>query len=164
MRALRYLFFGFAAVVLQTTLVPFLGILEQRPDLIVIFAVILGALQGPRFGALGGFVAGLAVDLYHPPTLGAGAMGGAVAGYLGGKIRAFLDLEFSVNQAAAFFAAHLAYVGVYALVTVVKAEGNFWDIFVVHGIGSGIYTALLGGLVFAVLQWVARGRGGLDLR
>ncbi|MFO7768679.1 MAG: rod shape-determining protein MreD [bacterium] len=164
MRLLRYLFFGIAAVVLQTTLVPTVGVFEQRPDLIVIFAVIAGSLEGPRWGATAGFLAGLAVDVYHPPTFGAGAMGGAVAGYLGGKTRVFLDLESPVNQAAAFFAAHLGHDGVYALVVAVKAEGNFWEMFILHGIGSGIYSALGGVLVFAVLQAAARGRGGLDLR
>ncbi len=164
MRTLRYLFFGFAAVVLQTTLVPTVGVLGQHPDLIVIFAVIAGALEGPRWGSIVGFLAGLAVDLYHPPTFGAGAMGGAVAGYMGGKMRAFLDLEFLANQAAAFFTAYLVHDGIYSLVATLKAEGGSWILFILHGIGSGIYTALAGCLVFAVLQGVVRGRGGLDLR
>lgn len=157
MRMLRYLFFGMSTVVLQTTLVPAMAVAGQRPDLVVIFAVMAGAWEGSRRGALAGFTTGLLVDLYHPPTLGAGAMAGALAGYLGGKAQIFLDMEMPLNQAVGLAGAHLAHHLLYGVVAALKGEWNPVVFFLTFGPGGALYTALLGTIIFGIGR-LARGR------
>ena len=143
-RLVRYLFFGLSAVVLQTSLVPSLSIFGQRPDLVVVFALIVGAYEGSSLGCASGFLVGLAVDLYHPPTMGAGAMAGTLAGYLGGKAQVFLDLDVPLNQGAAFAAGLLAHDAVYSIVASLQGEGNMLWLFAGRAFGGAVYTALVG--------------------
>ncbi|MCK4771705.1 MAG: rod shape-determining protein MreD [Candidatus Latescibacteria bacterium] len=143
-RLVRYLFFGLSAVVLQTSLVPSLSIFGQRPDLVVVFALIVGAYEGSSLGCAAGFLVGLAVDLYHPPTMGAGAMAGTLAGYLGGKAQVFLDLDVPLNQGAAFAAGLLAHDAVYSIVASLQGEGNMLWLFAGRAFGGAVYTALVG--------------------
>ena len=156
-RLFRYLFFGLAAMVLQTYLVPSVGIGGQRPDLVVIFALTAGAFEGSTRGSLAGFLAGLAVDLYHPPTFGAGAMAGTVAGYLGGRAQTFLDLDHALNQMMAFAGAHVAHTAVFAIIASLQGTGPVLKLFFANGIGGALYTALVGSAVVTVIGLV-RGR------
>ncbi len=153
----RYLFFGLGAVVLQTALVPSLTILWQRPDLVVVFALIVGAYEGSRWGSLAGFLVGLAVDLYHPPTLGAGAMAAALAGYLGGKAQIFLDLDVPLNQGVAFGVGLMAHDGLYAVVAMLQGDGNLVGLFLGRAFGGALYTALVGTAILSTAGMI-RGR------
>jgi rod shape-determining protein MreD len=156
-RFLRYFFFGLAAVIFQTYLVPSLGIAGQRPDLIVIFALTAGAFEGSARGSLAGFLAGLAVDLYHPPTFGAGAMAGSVAGYLGGRAQVFLDLDHALNQMMAYGTAHVAHTLLFSIVASLQGAGPAVSLFFSNGIGGALYTALLGAALMTVIG-LLRGR------
>lgn len=163
-RVLRYLFFGLAVVVLQTTLVPAVGIVGQRPDLVVVFAVIVGAFEGVPAGCLTGFAIGFLVDIYHPPTLGAGVMAGTLAGYLGGKAQEVLDLDLPLNQATAFAFARVAHDLVYTLVVSIKGEGAFWAPFFGRAFGGAVYTALIGTGVLVLVSFVRGGKHVVDRR
>ena len=156
-RLIRYMFFGICAVVLQTTLVPSLSIFGQRPDLVVILAVIAGAFEGSRWGSITGFLAGLAVDLYHPPTMGAGAMAGTLAGYLGGRAQVFLDFDLWLNQGVAFALATIAHHALYSIVISLQGEGNLLFLFATTAFGGALYTAFIGAGCLTVVGFV-RGR------
>ncbi len=163
-RLARYLFFGFAAVVLQTMLVPEIALWGQVPDLIVIFAVVVGAFEGSSAGCGAGFLAGLAVDLYHPPTFGAGVMAATVAGYLGGKAQILLDLDHAVNQMVALAATRVVHDLVYALVGTVQGSVEPLSFLVPGTIGGAIYTALIGAAVLALAGLVRGGKHVIDRR
>ncbi|MFC1627780.1 rod shape-determining protein MreD [Gemmatimonadota bacterium] len=156
-RIFRYLFFGLAAVVLQTYLIPSIGIGGQRPDLIVIFALTAGIFEGSSGGSLAGFLAGLAVDLYHPPTFGAGAIAGTVAGYLGGWAQTFLDLDHVLNRLMAYAGAHAVHTLLFAIVASLQGTGPAVKLFIANGFGGAVYTALVGAIVLMVVGLV-RGR------
>lgn len=156
-RLARYLFLGLCVVVLQTLLIPLIGIFNQRPDLVVVFALILGAFEGPAIGSLAGFLVGLAVDLYHPPTLGAGAMAGTVVGYLGGKVQVFLDLDHSLNQLTAFTVGHLVHNAFYLSVAAIQGEADLFGLFFGKGLGGAVYTAIVGTSVLTLVGAI-RGR------
>ena len=156
-RIIRYLFFGLAAVILQTYLVPSIGIGGQRPDLIVIFALSVGVFEGSSGGSLAGFLAGLAVDLYHPPTFGAGAIAGTVAGYLGGWAQTFLDLDHALNQLMAYAGAHTAHTALFAIVASLQGTGPILQLFFANGIGGAVYTALTGATLLMFVGLI-RGR------
>ena len=156
-RLLRYMFMGLAVVVFQTTLVPGIGVLGQRPDLVVVFAVIAGAFEGATAGSIAGFIVGFLVDIYHPSTLGAGTMAGTMAGYIGAKAQEFLDLDLPLNQATAFAFARLVHDLVHALVVNFKGEGSFWLLFFGRALGGAVYTALVGVVVLGLIG-LLRGR------
>ena len=118
---------------------------DQRGDIrIVDTTVDVGAYEGSSLGCAAGFLVGLAVDLYHPPTMGAGAMAGTLAGYLGGKAQVFLDLDVPLNQGAAFAAGLLAHDAVYSIVASLQGEGNMLWLFAGRAFGGAVYTALVG--------------------
>ncbi len=156
-RLVRYTFFGVCTVVLQTTLVPSLSIFGQRPDLVVILAVIAGAFEGSGRGSMVGFLAGLAVDLYHPPTMGAGTMAGTLAGYLGGRAQAFLDFDLWLNQSVAFALVTFVHHALYSIVISLQVEGNLLLFFATTAFGGALYTAFIGTGCLAVAGFV-RGR------
>ncbi|MGO8683878.1 MAG: rod shape-determining protein MreD, partial [Thermoleophilia bacterium] len=51
------------AVLLQTTIAPFVRILGANPDFVLILVVCVGLLRGPERGAGFGFLAGALVSL-----------------------------------------------------------------------------------------------------
>jgi len=163
-RLLRYFFFGLATVIFQTYLVPAMGFFSQRPDLIVIFALTAGAFEGSTRGSLAGFLAGLAVDLYHPPTFGAGAMAGTLVGYIGGKAQVFLDLDHAVNQMMAYAGGHVAHTALISIVISLQGMGPVTRLFFSNGIGGAIYTALLGAALMTAIGLVRGRRHIVDRR
>ena len=121
--------------------------------MVVIFAVIAGAFEGSSRGSIAGFLAGLAVDLYHPPTMGAGAM----AGYLGGRAQVFLDFDLWLNQGVAFALATIVHHALYSIVISLQGEGNLLLFFATTAFGGALYTAFVGAGCLTVLGLV-RGR------
>ena len=163
-RVLRYLFFGVAAVLLQTLLVPGLALVGQVPDLVVIFAVIVGAYEGSVAGSTAGFLVGLAVDIYHPPTFGAGVMAATVAGYLGGKARIVLDLDHALNQMVVLAAARIAHDLVYALVGALQGSVTPLPWLLRGTFGGAVYTALVGVAALALAGLVRQRKPVSDRR
>jgi rod shape-determining protein MreD len=156
-RFIRYVVMGLVVVVFQTTLTPGIGVLGQRPDLVVVFAVIAGAFEGATAGSIAGFVVGFLVDIYHPATLGAGTLAGTMAGYVGAKAQELLDLDLLLNQATAFAFARLVHDLIHALVVSLKGEGLFWSLYFGRAIGGAVYTAIVGAAVLSLIG-VVRGR------
>jgi rod shape-determining protein MreD len=62
-RTLPYALLSLLFLVLQTTLMPFLGIRHVVPDILVIWIVYLAVREGHIAGSTAGFLLGLAVDV-----------------------------------------------------------------------------------------------------
>jgi rod shape-determining protein MreD len=163
-RAVRYIFFGLVAVVLQTAVVPGIAILGVRPDLVVLFAAIVGALEGAPAGTLAGFLVGFMVDIYQPATLGAGTIAGTLAGHVGARVQRLLDLDLPLNQAAGLAFAHVVGVTAYAVVVALKGQGVFWHMLLTQVPGGAVYTAVVGVGVFGVLRLLRGGRHVVERR
>ncbi|NLM25927.1 MAG: rod shape-determining protein MreD [Firmicutes bacterium] len=58
------------SLVIQTTIFSMWPFLRVAPDLLLVFTVIFGLLNGPKFGAKFGFGAGLALDLLSGNLIG----------------------------------------------------------------------------------------------
>lgn len=72
------------ALVVQTTVFPYLEILRVKPDFILILAVCFGMLRGPRDGALIGLAGGLVEDILLGRYIGVQAVARLLPGYLAG--------------------------------------------------------------------------------
>jgi rod shape-determining protein MreD len=71
-------------LILQTTLVPVIGIFGTSPDLLMVALFFLARKTGPFGATWVGFFLGLAEDLYAPSILGQGAMSKTAAGFFAG--------------------------------------------------------------------------------
>ncbi|MGQ0723140.1 MAG: rod shape-determining protein MreD [Candidatus Eiseniibacteriota bacterium] len=90
LRVLRLLLALWLLVVLQTTIVPHIRVLDARPDLPLLLILLTALHEGPAGGALAGFVGGLFVDLSSPGALGLTSLIDALVafgiGSLGGRL------------------------------------------------------------------------------
>lgn len=84
MKALVYTCLVILALVVQTTMFPSWSFLVVTPDLILVLTVILALLNGPKFGAIFGFLAGLGLDLMVGELIGLNALTKMLVGGLVG--------------------------------------------------------------------------------
>ncbi len=75
----------FVAALLQVSIVAPLEVARGHPDLVLVLVVAIALLRGPVVGAVGGFWAGLVVDVAALQTLGLSSLLLTVAGYLAGR-------------------------------------------------------------------------------
>jgi rod shape-determining protein MreD len=71
-------------LILQTTLVPAMGIFGASPDLLMVALFFFARKTGPFAATWAGFFLGLAEDLYSPSILGQNALSRTVAGFFAG--------------------------------------------------------------------------------
>ena len=81
MRAVRVALVIGLVLVLQVAVMPHLRIAGVAPDLLLVLTIAVAVRLGPEAGALTGFAAGLAFDLFLETPLGLGALADALVGY-----------------------------------------------------------------------------------
>ena len=74
------------AMVIQTSVLPYLTIGDIKPDLVVVIVIYLGLMKGPQIGCLSGFFFGLLEDTYSGMFLGANAFTKTITGFLFGQV------------------------------------------------------------------------------
>jgi rod shape-determining protein MreD len=95
------------AVLLQTTIAPFVRILGANPDFVLILVVCVGLLRGPEWGAGFGFLAGALVGLILFEPLGASSFVYVILGYFAGRYAETADLSSGFAPVFSVFAASL---------------------------------------------------------
>lgn len=121
MRRLVAAAFILTALLVQVTIVNRLPLPDGRPDLLVVVVVALALVRGPEYGAIIGFVSGLAADVVPPAdhTVGRLALAYAVVGYAAGLLEDAEErsvLATVLVVAAGSAAAVIGYAGVGALI------------------------------------------------
>ena len=149
---------------LQVTIFPHLRIEGRVPDLGLVLAVAIAFDHGPEAGAIVGFVAGLAYDLFLSTPLGLTALAWALTAYAvgvlqGGVLRTPKWFTPVIGGASGIVAGML-FVGIGLLAGVGGVHGN--HAFVTVGIASA-YDALLAPFVFIIVAFslpepIERGR------
>jgi len=112
--------FVLTALMLQVTIVNRIPLPDGRPDLVVLVVVALALVRGPEYGAILGFLAGLAADVVPPAdhTTGRLALAYAVVGYGAGLLEDAEEhsvLATVAVVAAASATAVVGYAGIGAL-------------------------------------------------
>ena len=95
------------AVLLQTTVAPFIRILGANPDFVLIIVVCVGLLRGASWGAVFGFVAGTLVSLILFEPLGLSSFVYVVLGYIAGRYAETADLSSGFAPIFSVFCASL---------------------------------------------------------
>jgi rod shape-determining protein MreD len=137
--------------VLQTTLMPLIGIAGITPDLLMV-ALFFLALRNGQTAAVGtGFFLGLAQDLFSAPSiLGQNALSKSVAGYFAGFFNERMMRVDFVVRVVLLFVTFLVNDMIYFVVQVVKAE----DGSVVHSLMTTSVPRALYSMVFALLPYI----------
>jgi rod shape-determining protein MreD len=146
-------------VVLQITLFPDLRLFGVAPDLVLVGAIAVAYRIGPETGAIYGFAAGLALDLFLQTPLGISALSFALVAFGVGV------LQTGLTRAPRFVAAivggaggllgGLAFVAIAALAGEdhVMAVRTLWVLAL-----AAAYDALLAVPMFRVARWAVAGR------
>lgn len=143
-----------AALLLQAGIAPYIAIGGVVPDLLLLVAVTLALVQGPRSGMFAGFAAGLLFDLMGTGPVGPAALVFCIVGFVAGSLQANTFAEgWILPVTILFFASIVAEVG-YGLVLGVLGEGgvSLGVVFRVMLPGA-VYNAALAVLVY---PWLAR--------
>ena len=158
MRRLVSTAFVLTALLVQVTILNRIPLPNGRPDLIVLVVVALALVRGPEYGAVLGFLSGLAADVAPPAdhTLGRVALAYAAVGYAAGLLedaeeRSVLAAVLVVAGGSAL--AVITYAGVGALIgdgrITLSALGNSL-------LATVIYDVVLAPFVVPVVSGTAR--------
>jgi rod shape-determining protein MreD len=121
-----------AAALFQVSIASAIEVADAHPDIILVLVVVIAMLQGPAFGAVAGFWAGLVLDIITFGTLGLTSLLLTLAGYFSGRIG---DVTSRSSAYPPLIAVVLATLGV--------------------GFGSAVVHFMLGSTVSASVFFVA---------
>jgi rod shape-determining protein MreD len=152
LKSLSFLVLG---LILQQTLIRIVSIGSIKPDVILVILVAVSLRYGSIVGLFSGMAIGLIQDVYAIEALGANAMAKCLVGYFTGLLDEKVIKVMPATKVLFLAVAFLVHDGIYALAAGFPASG-FWDAFVGRTLPSGIYTLLIGALVFYFLVTPAR--------
>jgi rod shape-determining protein MreD len=133
-------------LILQTTLIPAIGILGASPDLLMVALFFLARKTGPFAATWVGFFLGLAEDLYSPSILGQNALSRTAAGFFAGLFNERVmrvDFIFQlVLLLVTFFIHDALYYTVQMIKTNSTGAGGFLHVLVTSTLPRTLYSLL----------------------
>ena len=142
-----------AALLLQTTLLPFTSIGRATPDLLLIICVYLGLHQHTVAGAVGAFALGYLQDTFSGSVVGLNAFGMSLVFTLVYLTSRRLWVDNAVSKIVlVFLASVLKTAVILALIAVFLSVGNLWQTVVQYLLIEAALAAVLSPAVFAVLS------------
>jgi rod shape-determining protein MreD len=144
-RTLPYALLSLLFLVLQTTVMPFLGIRHVVPDILVIWIVYLAVREGHIAGSTAGFLLGLAVDVLSGADglLGLSALAKSVAGFAGGYFHNENKTRQTLGSTMFLVAVGISAVlhnTLYFLIFLQGSSLNVWAMMGQYGLPSTLYT------------------------
>lgn len=148
---IRFPLLFLVAVVMQTTVSKWIRIFDIGPDFIIIFIVLIALRRGPVVGALWGFFAGFALDVYAPVEwLGAHTVSMVVLGFFVGQLEErFLTLNLGMKIGVlglGFFVCDIVY-----YIAVGFDRGVVFNLLLTQTLPESLYTMICGGVAFKFL-------------
>ena len=157
MSAFAAILLGYAALALQSTLVPAIGIAGIRPDLPLVVVVLTALSRGAASGTIAGFLIGLAQDLGNPGFLGLNALAKCLVGHSIGTLRGRFDAGTAFSYALVLGAATVAHDLVYLTIHRRLVLSEIFLALATRTAPTALYTAVVGTLL-AVLWGALMGR------
>jgi len=147
MNFLKSLSFLVLGLILQQTLIQLISIGSIKPDLVMVVLVAVSMRYGSLIGLFSGLAIGLVQDVYAIEALGANAMAKCLVGYGTGLLDEKVIKVMPATKVLFLGVAFLVHDLVYSLAAGFHGTA-FWNALLTRTVPSGIYTLLLGSLVF----------------
>jgi rod shape-determining protein MreD len=147
MNFLKSLSFLVLGLILQQTLIQLISIGSIKPDLVMVVLVAVSMRYGSLVGLFSGLAIGLVQDVYAIEALGANAMAKCLVGYGTGLLDEKVIKVMPATKVLFLGVAFLVHDLVYSLAAGFHGSA-FWNALLTRTVPSGIYTLLLGSLVF----------------
>jgi rod shape-determining protein MreD len=148
-KTILYILASLLLIVIHTTLIRFLAIVDIIPDILMLWIVYIAIREGQVAGTSAGFVIGLAVDVLsgQDGMLGLAAMsktlGGFTAGYFFNENKTFQTLG-GVRFIVAIGIASMVHNVIYFLIFLQGTEIGWWRSILLYGVPTMLYTAAIG--------------------
>lgn len=140
------------AFVLQVGVASHLGIGGISPNLLLLVVVTLALVEGPNWGALAGFSAGLLFDLIGTGPVGPMALVLTLVGFSAGLLSANLFAEGWLLPLTVLGIASITTALLYSLaLALLGASGGWWASFTKAMLPEALYNVALGLLSYPVL-------------
>ena len=137
-------------LILQQTLVQIISIGSIKPDLVMVMLVAVSMRYGSVVGLFSGLIIGLIQDVYAIEALGANALAKCLVGYFTGLLDEKIIKVMPATKVLFLAVAFLFHDIIYSIAAGFHGEA-FWEALLMRTLPSGIYTLLLGMLVFYFL-------------
>jgi rod shape-determining protein MreD len=137
-------------LILQQTLVQIISIGSIKPDLLLVVLVAVSMRYGSIVGLFSGLTIGLIQDVYAIEALGANAMAKCLVGYFTGLLDEKVIKVMPATKVLFLAVAFLVHDIVYGLAAGYHGSA-FMHALLTKTVPSGIYTLLVGSLVFYFL-------------
>ncbi|MDA0711605.1 MAG: rod shape-determining protein MreD [bacterium] len=160
MKTARNILLLILALFLQTSWTNAIALWEIKPDLIVLVLVFIGITRGQIEATILGFLSGCLMDVYNPEWMGVNALANTLVGFAVGYTRLGVVAEDLQVQATFFFLASLVRDLVYFLCYTFPFPDPIQAFYMVlrFGLGTAVYTALLGSFLSFVMMNVLNQR------
>jgi rod shape-determining protein MreD len=157
-RAIPYTLLSLLFLVVQTTVIPFLGIRTIVPDILVVWIVYLAVRDGHIAGSTAGFLLGLGVDLLSGSDgmLGLSSLAKSVAGFAAGYFHNENKTQQTLGGTMLLVAvgvAALLHNMIYFLIFLQGSSLDVWAMVFQYGLPATLYT-----VAFALLPMFAFAR------
>ncbi|MEO6094200.1 MAG: rod shape-determining protein MreD [Fibrobacteria bacterium] len=150
MSFLKSMSFLVLSLILQQTLIQIISIGSIKPDLVMVVLVAVSMRYGSVVGLFSGLTIGLIQDVYAIEALGANAMAKCLVGYCTGLLDEKVIKVMPATKVLFLAVAFLFHDVVYSLAAGFHGTA-FWEALLKRTAPSGIYTLLVGSLVFYFL-------------
>ncbi len=134
------------AIVLQSTIVPYLAIKWFRPDLPLLVLIYIAARRGPFEGILIGFLAGILVDSFSVGFFGLSSFCYSVSGFVTGRLF-YSDVPLPLGRwMLACGAGVLIYAVLFSYFYSLNTAPSFLSMLFTHVFPVTLYTWALGAI------------------
>mgnify|MGYP001262312128 CR=1 FL=1 len=156
-RRIRLLLVVITLLVLQTSVFTHLRVFDAVPDLLLVATIAMAYESGPMPGALFGFAAGLANDLFLTTPLGVSALAFALTGYAVGLFQTGLIRE---SRSIYPLLGGVGSVAGNILFILIGGIAGHDELFAAHHIQviivAALYDAVLANAIFPFMRWATR--------
>lgn len=164
MRILHHSLLIALALLIQTSWTHSIEIAGIRPDVVLIIIVYIGLRSGQLEATIFGFCAGFLIDVYNPEFMGVNALSNAVVGFAVGYSRIGIVAEDLLVQVLVLLIAGLIHDLLYFTLSSGADPLKMVTAFLRYGIGTAVYTSLMGLMVVCLVSIRFRGGFHLDVR
>jgi len=142
------------AVIVQTSVAPYLTVLGAKPDAAMVMVVCLAMMRGPVWGAAVGFAAGLLIDIALFQTMGISSFLFTLAGYFSGRYAEGVDPASWFPPIFIVFVSTLVVQTLHAVIMfLLGIEASVYFILLRIVLPTAVLNGLLAVPIFVVCRW-----------